>query len=57
MHDGFEAKAYIGTGAGIDEMADIRKIMSGGARFPIGQAMEMSFNPVPTGVSQGGPSP
>jgi hypothetical protein len=41
MNNGFEDKAYIGTGNGIDQGTDEIIIMNHGMPFPVKQAKEM----------------
>ncbi len=41
MHNGFEEKAYIGTGNGYNQAVDENIIMTGGMPFPLKQAKEL----------------
>jgi len=42
MNDGFNDKAYIGTGEGIDEDLDTKHILRRGVPFPFKQAIEIT---------------
>ena len=41
IDNGFEEKAYIGVGGGLDEKADIQKIMDYGTHFPLETAKQL----------------
>lgn len=47
VHNGFEEKAYIGEGIGLDEHVDVLRIVERGAKFPLEIAKRMDLTPLP----------